>query len=150
MFPLERYDTMSKPKWKAVAETLKTSEAEEYSDSLGVKDPRTSIQRELLEEMSQSLSRSAGKIQEALVELDDIDERLEGERNLQKRKELVDAFNDKRREALEARRHYRIQREAIGLYRNADVDQHYPIPPKRRTVIGVHGEDGRVDECADE
>jgi DNA repair exonuclease SbcCD ATPase subunit len=142
---------MSKPRWKAVAATLKASKAQnEYADSLAAVDPRTSIQQELLEEMSESLNRSAQKIREALIELDELDEQLDGERNLQKRKELVDAFNEKRREALEARRNYTIQREAIGFHRNSDIEKYYPIPPKRRTVIGVHGEDGRVDECADE
>lgn len=136
---------MSKPKWKSIADNLETGDASaHYADRVPAgeaTDAFGAIQKEVIEEMSDGLRRAARKIEECLVDLADIDEALESSDDRVERRKLVERFNAKRSEALEARRNYLIQREAIGFYQNDVVQEEYPIPPKRM-LAGPNGEDG--------
>lgn len=139
---------MSKPAWKSFVDDLEMSgSGSRYDERLPAEaagDGLSSVQREVIEEMSAGLRRSAREIEKALVRLAEIDDDIREAETLSDREELVDAFNDKREEALQARRNYLIQREAIGFFRNGVVRDEYPVPPKRY-VVGPHGENGRVD-----
>lgn len=139
---------MSEPAWKTFVDNLKMGERgsgyDERMPAGAAGDGVSAVQREVIQEMSAGLRRAARKIEEALVRLAELDEAIRETRTLEEREALVEAFNAKRREALDARRDYLIQREAIGFFRNRVVQEQYPIPPKRY-VVGPHGEDGRID-----
>lgn len=139
---------MSEPAWKTFVDNLETGEVgtgyDERLPAGATGNGLSSVQQEVIEEMSAGLRRSARKIEQALVRLDEIDEAIRAAETQTERERLVEEFNDVRGDALEARRDYLIQREAIGFFRNGVVEEEYPIPPKRYAV-GPHGEDGRLD-----
>jgi len=139
---------MSEPAWKTFVDNLERSDVgtgyDERLPAGAAGDGVSSVQKEVIEEMSAGLRRSANAIEEALVRLAEIDDAIREAEGLTEREHLVEAFNDKRREALRARRDYLIQREAIGFFRNGVVEEEYPIPPKRY-VVGPRGQDGRLD-----
>ena len=141
---------MGKPTWKSFAENLKSNgQGSSYDRRLpagAVNDGLGAVQCEVLEEMSAALCRAAKKIREALVELARIDDAIREASDQERRQQLVERFNALRSEAYQARRNYLIQREAIGFFRNDEVFEEYPIPPKR-SVVGPHGEDGTIDGC---
>lgn len=144
---------MGKPTWKAIVENLKLGgTGSGYDERLppgAVNDGVGAIQREVIEEMSGALRRSARRIERALVELSKLDDEIRSANGRKRRLELVESFNTVRKEALDARKNYLIQREAIGFFRNEAVLEQYPIPPKR-SVVGPHGEDGSIDgDCED-
>lgn len=141
---------MGKPTWKSFVDNLKSGGAGSgYDDRMpagAVNNGLGAVQREVIEEMSAGLRRTARQIEEALLELADLDDAIRAASTREERLQLVEKFNARRAEALEVRRNYLIQREAIGFFRNDCVLEEYPIPPKR-TVVGPRGEDGRVDDC---
>jgi len=144
---------MGKPTWKSFVDNMNSGGAGSGHDDRvpagAVSNGLGAIQREVIEEMSAGLRRTARQIEKALVELARLDDAIRGASDREKRLELVEEFNARRAEALEARRNYLIQREAIGFFRNDCVLEEYPIPPKR-TVVGPRGEDGRVESCEGE
>ncbi len=139
---------MGKPTWKSFAENIRQSGAAARDERLppGAAGGLAAVQKEVIDEMANGLRRSARKIERALLDLDDLDDAIRAASDRERRLELVDQFNERRADALEARRNYLIQREAIGFFRNDCVVEQYPIPPKR-TVVGPRGEDGRLDDC---
>jgi hypothetical protein len=143
---------MSEPAWKSFVDNLQMcDDGSGYDERLpagAAGDGLSSVQQEVIEEMSAGLRRSAQKIEKALVRLAEIDDAIRDAETVSERKELVDDFNAKRREALQARRDYLIQREAIGFFRNGVVEEEYPVPPKRY-VVGPRGQDGRLDGSCD-
>ena len=140
---------MGKPTWKSIADNLKGA-GSGYDDRMpagaAASNGLGAVQREVIEEMSAGLRRCARKIEEALVDLAELDEALQQVSARERRSELVEEFNARRQDALDARRDYLIQREAIGFFRNDCVVEEYPIPPKRY-VVGPRGEDGELDSC---
>lgn len=139
---------MSEPAWKSFVEHLQMGDnGSGYDERLppgAAGDGLSSVQQEVIQEMSAGLRRSARKIEKALVRLAEIDDAIRDAETLAEREELVDTFNAKREEALQARRDYLIQREAIGFFQNGVVEEEYPVPPKRY-VVGPRGQDGRLD-----
>ncbi|MFB6262140.1 MAG: hypothetical protein ABEL76_00755 [Bradymonadaceae bacterium] len=106
-------------------------------------DAETAIEKEVYDEMASSLRRQADRIRRYLDELDRLGGAIDAETSRDRLEELVAEYNELRRRAIRARKDYRIQREAIGFYRNGVVREQFPVPPKRR-VPGPHGEDGSV------
>ncbi|MFB6376115.1 MAG: hypothetical protein ABEN55_24015 [Bradymonadaceae bacterium] len=144
---------MGKPSWKSFVDNIKSGGGGSgYDDRVpagAASSGMAAVQREVIEEMSAGLRRTAAKIEEALVDLADLDDAIREASARERRLKLVEQFNARRADAVEARRNYLIQREAIGFFRNDCVIEQYPIPPKR-TVVGPRGEDGSVDSCEDE
>jgi len=144
---------MKKPAWKSIVATLsEKDEPSAYSEKLpasALHGAQETIEQEVVQEMGAALKRAGEKIEEALHELEQLDARLETIQNPERRRRLVETFNETRREALEARRNYIIQREAIGLFRHESVLEEYPIPGKRSSPVGPHGEDGTVEDLTD-
>lgn len=141
---------MKKPAWKSIVDNLKQGEGKKhsYSEKLpatALHGAQESIQREVVQEMGAALKRAGEKIEEALLDLDELDEAIKVEGNPERRHRLIDAFNERRRDALRARRNYIIQREAIGFFHHGPVMEQYPIPGKRVLPVGPHGEDGTVE-----
>jgi hypothetical protein len=106
------------------------------------------IQGEVLNEMGAALKRSADKVEALLEKLDRLDKRIQRERDPDRRVALIDTFNTVRGEALEARRHYVIQREAVGFRQNDIVYEEYPVPRKRILPAGPNGEDGTLTDAS--
>lgn len=139
---------MGKPAWKSFVDNLKSGGAAGRDEKMppGSAGGLAAVQKEVIEEMANGLRRSAEKIEKALLDLDELDDAIRAASDRERRLELVEQFNERRADALEARRNYLIQRECIGFFRNDCVIDQYPIPPKR-TVVGPHGEDGKLDDC---
>ena len=144
---------MSEPSWKTFVDNLKgVGKRSQYDKKMppgAVSNGLAGIQRELVEEMSDGLRRAAQKIEKKLVKLADLDDAIRAADERERQLRLVEQFNERRAEALEARRYYLIQREAIGFFRNDEAVAQWPIPP-RRAVVGPHGEDGSLDTDCEE
>jgi hypothetical protein len=88
-------------------------------------------EREIASEVAATLARIARTLEDLLAQLHQVratlatgppDERVQARAR----------YQDLRRRALLYRWYLIVQREAVGLFRHADVDQYYPIPPSLR------------------
>ncbi len=97
---------------------------------------QSSLEYEMLQEMASSLGRAEDRINVALLRCEVLSRELdEAEAKLPLPPDypaLVESFNAQREEALLRREHLLIQREAIGLRQNQQLEALYPVPPKRR------------------
>lgn len=95
---------------------------------------RGSLEAEILSEMAASLGRAEDKINLALLDLETLGAALDsaqGGAAADDDDATVERFNQRRAEAIEAREHLLIQREAIGLRGNEQLARLYPVPPRR-------------------
>jgi len=97
---------------------------------------QSSLEHEMLQEMASSLGRAEDRINVALLRCEVLGQQLdeaEARHPLPTdHPALVESFNAQRAEALTYREHLLIQREAIGLRQNQQLETLYPVPPKRR------------------
>ncbi len=100
---------------------------------LSTEEQHEQLETEMRSEIARALGRAEAKVLAALValELADDDVKLAGD-DAVRRSEALEAREQRRREALEARTDYKIHREAVGIRRNAQLDQLFPVPPPRR------------------
>lgn len=122
--------------WKNLLESLSDSElSSPYLDRLrariDIAQERQSLERELVQEIAQSLGRAEDKINIALLQLDILDAKIESESDQGRHNELVEEFNRQREVARRALRDLTIHREALGIYRNRQLAEIYPIPPRK-------------------
>jgi hypothetical protein len=125
---------VSQPPWKSLVDQLIDQGHEsEYLDRLRRSydvrpEVRTSLEREILQEMAYALRRSEDKVNAALLALE-----LAGKRcDASPTKKNVEAFNAQRDVALRARRDLMIHREALHFARDPRFEELYPVPPARR------------------
>lgn len=115
---------MSEPFWKALVDRVRDEERAEHLDpvrrEVEWRNPRATVERELLEEIAGSLARAEQRVEEAIEKVralaDDPDAR---------------AYEDARRDAIRRKRDLAIHREALRFPRDPDFDRRYPIPPRR-------------------
>ena len=124
---------MKDPPWKRLVEELKDQGYESvYLDrlraSLDVAQQHAILEKEIVQEMAYALGKSAAKVNHALLELELLQERLRADPTPEERDALLEAFADKREEAVRLRRDLLIHREALGIRRNQVLEQLYPIP----------------------
>ena len=116
---------MSEPFWKALVDRLKDEERETHLDPIRRevewRNPRATVERELLEEIAGALGRSERRVHDAIAKVHAL---LESDDDA--------AFEAARRDALRAKRDLSIHREALRFPRDPDFDRRYPIPPARR------------------
>jgi hypothetical protein len=125
------------PPWKKLVEQLKRTDFESpYLDRLTERLDRysdgRSLEKEILQEMACALQRAEDKVNFALLELDMLDREIAAASGEPQRRQQIDAFNEKRREAQKKRHELVIHREALGLYHHEGLERFYPIPPPRR------------------
>jgi len=94
------------------------------------------LKAEILAEMAASLGRAEDRINAALLqcellgeEIDALDARGAG---ADERRAKVEAFNRQRDIAERRLWELTVQREALGLTRHDVLQEHYPLPPRRR------------------
>ncbi len=126
---------MWEPPWKTLVRNLTESGFESpYLERLrsrvDVMPDRKSLEQELLQEMAQALGRACDKVDLGLLELQLIERRIEQQLDAAERDRLVDAFNQQRARVRGYFRELVIHREALGIFHNDHLKQHYPIPPK--------------------
>jgi len=127
---------MREPPWKNLVRHLDDSGYESpYLDRLRARldagGVRQSLETEIIREVAQALGRSEDKVNHALLELE-LAARAADEAPDHDRPARIARFNQLREAALQARQYLRIHREAVGFRRHHDLDQLYPIPPRRR------------------
>jgi len=131
---------MEESSWRPMIEALqqkgfRSTYLERLQRRLEVATGRSSLEQEMLQEMALSLGRAQDRINVSLLQCDVLGRQLDEAESRRPRPEdypsLVEAFNAKRDEALMYREHLLIQREAIGLRNNEQLDSLYPVPPKR-------------------
>ena len=144
---------MKKPAGTSIVESLKSrrrgrDRSDAHTTHCAISGAQARIQAEVLKEMGAALKRSADKVEAAIERLEALDGRIQRERNPRRRRALIDTFNAVRRDALEARRHYVIQREAVGFRHNTIVYEEYAVPRKRVLPAGPNGEDGTLTDAS--
>jgi hypothetical protein len=115
---------VSEPFWKALVEKVREEREAHLEPAREVIDwraPRPSVERELLEEIANSLSRAERRVEEAIA----------AARALQDSPDVA-AFEAARAEAMRRKRDLSIHREALRFPRDPDFDRRYPIPPRRK------------------
>lgn len=132
---------MWEPPWKRLVERLKAQDFEStYLDRLDrrltLAAGRSSLEEEIIEEMAYALTRSADKINVALLELDVLRRDYDQAGSAAERKRLAEAFNEKRREAMRARWELMVHREALGFLRHDGMEEDFPIPPALPVLHG--------------
>ena len=117
----------------------------------GRADRLAQVERELQQARAEALGRTGERLQGILDRLATLDRRLDAllaETGPTITFDLLDseldARNRLRDEAMEVRQHLVIQREAIGLRRQAPVEQCYPVPERRRLPGAAAGDRGRA------
>lgn len=96
------------------------------------RDSVDKTQEEIVEEIAKALGHSGELLEGALAKLAALEKKLSGEDDQARYNSLVDRYNDLRKEALARREMLMIHREAIGLWRHRDLDDCYPVPPRKR------------------
>lgn len=123
------------PWLKLVRELKDTGYESPYLDRLRARlDPAEAVARletEIVQEMAQALGRTEDKLNYALLRLELAGREVDRASDDTTRETLVQAFNARRAEAIDARRNLAIHREAIGFRRNKVLEEVYPIPPRR-------------------
>ncbi|MFK7989888.1 MAG: hypothetical protein AB8I08_27965 [Sandaracinaceae bacterium] len=119
----------SEPVWKSLVDQLVDEGYEsEYltrlRETYDVQAPRESIEREILQEMAAALGRTEMKVNVKLLELEILGKRLESRPG----RASALAYNQKRDEALRARRDLLIHRDALHFRRDRQLEQRYPVP----------------------
>jgi hypothetical protein len=126
-----------KSTWKHLVRKLKADGFEStYLDRLAERIPalreHRSVEHEIMEEMAYALGQSCNKVNFELLELDVLDRKIQEETDPERRAKMVETFNRKRKAARRARWELKVHREALGFLRNDELEDIYPIPPKRR------------------
>ena len=127
---------MKDPPWKRLVEELKDQGYESiYLDrlraSLDVEAQHGVLEKEIIQEMAYALGRSAAKVDHALLELELLENELDGCPSAEQREALLVAIEAKRADALRLRRELLIHREALGIRRNDVLETIYPIADRR-------------------
>ena len=116
-------------------------------------DRLASVEKEIYQAQAEALGRTGERLQEILDRLGALDRSLDA-LLLDKSAGPVDSVPDRiraetevrnrlRDDAVRIRHHLVIQREALGLARQAPVEQCYPVPG-RRSLPGVPTDPGRT------
>jgi len=110
-----------------------TSDYPELSGLAALRGDFAALQRELVAEAAHSMANSGRRLEASLAVLQRLDDELDrvDDRNLEQRRELVQRFNVAREEVLLRLHYVRIQREALGFTRHTELDDHYPVPPRK-------------------
>ena len=105
----------------------------------GRADRLARVERELQQARAEALGRTGERLQALLDQLAELDRRLDallaesdGAAGQNAAGAALDARNRLRDEAVRAQQQLIIQREAVGLRRQASVEQCYPVPERRR------------------
>jgi hypothetical protein len=113
-------------------------------------DRLAKVERELQQARAEALGRTGERLQGLLDQIAALDRRLDAllaEAGRTTASGLLAAEtevrNRLRNEALRVQQHLVIQREAVGLRRQASVEQCYPVP-ERRQFPGPTGGQGRA------
>lgn len=126
--------------WRPMVEALqqkgfRSSFLDRLQRRLQIASGQGSLEQEMLQEMAASLGRAEDRVNVALLRCEVLGRELDAAEARRPRPEdhpaLVEAFNAQRDEALKLREHLLIQREAIGLRQNAQLETLYPVPPRR-------------------
>jgi hypothetical protein len=120
--------------WKTLVHELTSAGYESpYLDHLrqrlDVSQAHEQLEVEIVREMAAALGRAEAKVVAALLRLELAGKALDAAEGPPARARCAAEFDARRRDALRARWELAIQREAVGLRRNAILDQLYPIPP---------------------
>jgi len=117
----------------------------------GRADRLASVERELQQARAEALGRTGERLQELLDRLAALDRRLDGllghvgvSAGSDSVSAELDIRNRLRDEAMRVRQQLIIQREAVGLPRQAPVEQCYPVPERRRLPEPAAGDRGRA------
>jgi hypothetical protein len=109
----------------------------------GRADRLSTVRQEIRQAQAEALGRTGARLEAILGRLASLDRRLDAllaglvpgdgpaERHLA---ELLEGRDRLRDEAIRARDQLIVQREAIGLRRQAAVEQCYPVPARRRAA----------------
>jgi len=128
---------MREPPWKNLVRHLGDSGYESpYLDRLRARldagGVRQSLETEIVREVAAALGRSEDTVNHALLELELAGRAADAAADDAERAAHTTRFNQLREQALRARQYLRIHREAVGFRRHLDLEQLYPIPPRRR------------------
>lgn len=128
---------MSQPPWHRLVRELRDEGYESpYLDRLrrrlDVYEAEEQLEKEIAREIAAALARTEEKVLVALLRLELAEREVERATDQPARRRAIDAFNERRAAALEARHEMLIHREAVGIRRNEILDAIYPIPPRRR------------------
>jgi len=118
---------------EVASEARDTSDYPAFSGIAALRGDFAALHRELVEEAAHSLGSSARRLEAGLAALELLDEelgRLEASDGAG-RQDLVQRFNTQREDVLLRLHYVRIQREALGFTRHTELEQHYPVPPKK-------------------
>ena len=126
-----------KSTWKHLVQKLKSDGFEsKYLNRLAERIPalreHRSVEHEIMEEMAYALGQASDKVNVELLELDVLDHKIAEAADPDRRSRLIESFNRKREAAKRARWELKVHREALGFLRNDELEDIYPIPPKRR------------------
>jgi hypothetical protein len=131
---------MDDSSWRPMIEALqqkgfRSNYLERLQRRLQIATGRESLEQEMLQEMAASLGRAEDRINVALLRCEVLGRELDEVEAQRPRPDdyagRVAAFNAQRDEALRFREYLLIQREAIGLRNNAQLETLYPLPPRR-------------------
>lgn len=95
---------------------------------LSVEERHETLEAEIRQEMASALGRTVTKLDHALLEL----ELAERDLDRAPTDESWARYDLAHERAHSARRDLRIHREAIGIRRNPDLHERFPIPARRR------------------
>jgi hypothetical protein len=123
---------MSEPFWKEllarVGDERKDRHLDRVREHLGWDLSRPSLEKELLKEIAGSLARSEQRVADAIAALAPLAARAH------ESEEALAAFERARAKALRARRDLAIQREALRLPPDPELERRHPIPPRARSA----------------
>ena len=113
--------------WKSLVDRVREEERAPHlapvRDVVQWRDPRPSVERELLEEIAGALGRAEQRVVDAIAPLAELFARASESPGAER------AYTAAREHALRVRRDLAIHREALHFPRDPDFERRYPIPP---------------------
>ncbi len=88
------------------------------------------LRAEIVRETAAALTRSAEKVDLALLRLEFAADAVQEASRPRERRQAVERYNLLRDRALAARHDLLIHREAAGIRHNHDLERDYPVPPR--------------------
>ncbi len=95
---------------------------------IDVDQAQAQLEQEIIREMAAALGRAEDKLNHALLRLELAGQDVAAAGDDAERRRCIERFNALRLEALRARHELLIQREAVGMRRNAILETLYPVP----------------------
>ena len=104
---------------------------EQLRGHLSTEEQHDHLEQEVRSEIARALGRAEAKVIASILEIAVADADIDETADAESKTRALETREALRQAALLARQDYKIHREAVGLRRNAHLNDLFPIPPRR-------------------